>query len=85
MTKRVQTNVETPDHNGRAPVNQFSHFLNAANGSLFNCLALRNSLKDLTTRPRQAKMAREPISPTTASHQLSHRILGGPFDVSRLP
>ena len=27
MTKRVQTNVEEPNHNGHAPVNQFSNFL----------------------------------------------------------
>lgn len=28
VTKGVQTNVVTPQHNGRAPVNQFSNFLN---------------------------------------------------------
>jgi len=27
VTKRVQTNVEEPNHNGHAPVNQFSNFL----------------------------------------------------------
>ena len=27
MTKRVQTNVEEPNHNGHAPINQFSNFL----------------------------------------------------------
>jgi hypothetical protein len=27
VTKQVQTNVTTPEHNGRAPVNQFSNFL----------------------------------------------------------
>jgi hypothetical protein len=27
VTKRVQTNVATPEHNGRAPINQFSNFL----------------------------------------------------------
>ena len=27
MTKRVQTNVEQPTHNGHAPINQFSNFL----------------------------------------------------------
>jgi hypothetical protein len=27
VTKQVQTNVATPEHNGRAPINQFSNFL----------------------------------------------------------
>ena len=27
VTKRVQTNLEQPDHSGHAPVNQFSHFI----------------------------------------------------------
>ena len=27
VTRQVQTNVVTPQHNGRAPINQFSHFL----------------------------------------------------------
>jgi hypothetical protein len=27
VTKQVQTNVRTPEHNGRAPINQFSNFL----------------------------------------------------------
>jgi hypothetical protein len=27
VTKQVQTNVTTPEHNGRAPINQFSNFL----------------------------------------------------------
>src|SRR5271157_4608516 len=27
MTKRVQTNVEEPNHSGHAPINQFSNFL----------------------------------------------------------
>lgn len=27
VTKRVQTNVEEPNHNGHAPINQFSNFL----------------------------------------------------------
>ena len=27
LTKQVQTNVEEPNHNGHAPINQFSHFL----------------------------------------------------------
>jgi hypothetical protein len=27
VTKRVQTNVEEPNHSGHAPINQFSHFL----------------------------------------------------------